>query len=72
VFITHAVDDELVKVGNSLEFAAALEQQQVPVKLFLYSHGGHGFGVHNKSAQVQWIDECISWILQGAGMTVVR
>lgn len=72
VFITHAVDDDLVKVENSLLFAAALEQQQVPVKLFLYSKGGHGFGVKNKTAPVQWIDACISWILQGAGAPAVR
>ncbi|MBV7531428.1 alpha/beta hydrolase [Chitinophaga sp. sic0106] len=61
-FIVHAVDDQIVKVGNSLCFVAAMEQQQVPVKFFVYTKGGHGFGVNNNTAAIQWIDPCISWI----------
>ena len=48
--------------GNTLYFEAALLQHHVPVQLFLYAHGGHAFGIHNTTAQVQWIDDCISWI----------
>ena len=61
-FITHAIDDPVVKVANTLHFAAALEQHHVPVKLFIYAKGGHGFGVDNDKASVQWIDPCIQWI----------
>jgi alpha-L-rhamnosidase len=61
-FITHAIDDTVVKVANSLSFAAALEQKHVPVKLFLYPRGGHGFGIYNETAPTQWIDSCIEWI----------
>lgn len=62
-FITAALDDDGVKVQNSLLLEAALRQQKVPVRMFLYSKGGHGFGVYNKTATVQWIDPCIRWIL---------
>ena len=63
-FIVHAIDDQSVKVQNSLYFEAALLQHNVPVQLFLYAHGGHGFGISNKTATVQWIDGCIDWIKQ--------
>lgn len=61
-FITHAIDDPGVPVQNSLYFDAALLQHHVPVELFLYAHGGHAFDIENRSAQVQWIDNCIAWM----------
>jgi acetyl esterase/lipase len=61
-FITHAMDDPGVPVNNSLYFDAALLQHHVPVRLFLYAHGGHAFDIENQSAKVQWIDDCIDWI----------
>lgn len=63
-YITHGMDDKVVKVANSLYFSAALRQHHVPVELFLYEKGKHGYGVDNKQATVQWIDDCIQWILQ--------
>jgi len=61
-FITHAMDDPGVSVKNSLYFEAALLQHHVPVKLFLYAHGGHGYTINNKTAKVQWTDACIDWL----------
>jgi acetyl esterase/lipase len=61
-FIAHAIDDDIVKVENSLYFAAALQQSQVSVKLFLYAKGGHAFGIFNRQAYVQWINTCMEWI----------
>jgi len=63
-YITHGMDDQGVKVANSLYFAAALKQHHVPVELFLYTHGAHGYGVYNKQAETQWIDDCINWIIK--------
>ncbi|OOQ56766.1 alpha/beta hydrolase [Mucilaginibacter pedocola] len=63
-YITHGMDDSGVKVANSLYFAAALKQHHVPVELFLYAKGEHGYGAYNKAAQTQWIDDCINWILK--------
>lgn len=62
-FITHAVDDEVVKVQNSLVFIAALQQKNIPVESFFYAKGGHGFGMYNSTAEVDWIDACINWLL---------
>ncbi|MBV8252110.1 MAG: alpha/beta hydrolase [Chitinophaga sp.] len=69
VFIVHAMDDREVKVANSLYFTAALEQHHIPVKLFLYTNGGHGFGVDNRTATAQWIDPCLIWIKDTAAQT---
>ncbi|PBQ31346.1 alpha/beta hydrolase [Sphingobacteriaceae bacterium] len=61
-FIVHAIDDKGVKVENSLYFIAALKKYKVPVEVFLYAKGGHGFGILNKTTPVNWIDDCIRWI----------
>lgn len=63
-FITHAVDDDAVKVQNSLVFIAGLQQNKVPVESFFYTNGGHGFGMDNSTSTIQWIDSCIDWILK--------
>lgn len=65
-FIVAAVDDDVVKVQNSLYLEAALRQYKVPVRMFLYAKGVHGFGANNKTASVQWTEPCIKWILSGA------
>jgi len=61
-YITSGMDDKVVDVKNCLYFSAALRQKGVPVELFLYEKGKHGYGIFNKEAQLQWIDDCISWI----------
>lgn len=61
-FIIHALDDNTVKIDNSILFIAALQQAGVEVKPFFYTKGGHGFGINNTTAKVQWISECIEWI----------
>lgn len=61
-YLTSGLDDKTVDVRNSLYFAAALRQHRVPVELFLYAKGRHGYGVHNNEAEAQWIDDCIEWI----------
>ncbi len=61
-FIVHSIDDGEVKVENSLYFEAALRQHHVPVEMFLYAKGGHGFGIDNEAASVQWTGPCIKWI----------
>lgn len=61
-YLTSGMDDKIVDVKNSLYFAAALKQHHVPVELFLYEQGYHGYGVNNRQSKVQWIDDCIDWI----------
>jgi len=62
-YITSGMDDKVVDVKNSLYFAAALKQNHVPVELFLYEKGRHGYGVNNNLAKVQWIEDCIATYL---------
>jgi acetyl esterase/lipase len=65
-FIIAAVDDDVVKIQNSLYLEAALRQHRVPVKMFIYAKGGHGFGVdHIKNVSVRWTEPCFKWILSG-------
>lgn len=61
-YLTSGMDDRIVDVKNTLYFAAALKQHHVSVELFLYEKGYHGYGVNNRQAKVQWIDDCIEWI----------
>ena len=60
-FLLHAKDDP-VKVENSLAFAAALTKAHVPVELYLYEKGGHGYGMYNKSSSVRWMDLVQQWL----------
>lgn len=63
-FVTHAVDDDVVKVQNSILFIAALQKNKVPVESFFYAKGGHGYGMNNPTGEVDWIDNCIQWLLK--------
>jgi acetyl esterase/lipase len=63
-FLIHAMDDTVVPVENSLLFMAALQQHKVPVELFLYSHGGHGFGLDNAQKETDWFNSCLKWLKQ--------
>ncbi|GAB3417606.1 alpha/beta hydrolase [Niabella aquatica] len=72
-FLVSAIDDEVVKVQNSLYFEAALRQHRVPVRMFLYAKGGHGFGVdHIKDVAVQWTEPCFKWILSEKWNTKIK
>lgn len=62
-FVTHAVDDPVVDVRNSILFIAALQQNRIPVESFFYATGGHGYGMDNPRAEEEWIGPCIQWIL---------
>lgn len=62
-FLVHAKDDPL-KVENSLLFADALKKHGVPVEMYLYEKGGHGFGMYNKSSSVLWMDLVQSWLIR--------
>ena len=61
-FLVHAKDDEVVKVENSLVFADALRKYHIPVEVYLYEHGGHGFGLHNRTSNVDWLTLAITWM----------
>jgi dipeptidyl aminopeptidase/acylaminoacyl peptidase len=51
-----------VKVENSLIFAAALKQHNVPAEIYIYEKGGHGYGMYNKTSTVRWMDLVEEWM----------
>jgi len=61
-YLVAAKDDDVVKVANTLDFAEALRQHHVPVEVYLYEHGGHGFGLHNRTSDVDWLSLVAEWM----------
>ncbi|HEY1021648.1 MAG TPA: alpha/beta hydrolase, partial [Flavisolibacter sp.] len=57
-YLTHATDDALVDVANSLVYYDALRQQKVPVEMHLFQQGGHGFIFR----QPDWMDPLFLWL----------
>ena len=50
-FLVHAGDDGAVPIENSIRFHQACIKNKVPVEMHLYPHGGHGFGMNNKTTE---------------------
>lgn len=61
-FLVHAADDKVVNCENSINFFLALKKNDVPAELHIYAKGGHGFGLHNKSTEDQWLVRAITWL----------
>ncbi|MEP7277339.1 MAG: alpha/beta hydrolase [Bacteroidota bacterium] len=61
-FLVHAKDDGTVKVQNSIAFYDALKKNGVPAEIHFYEHGGHGFGLHNKTSPDNWMDWLKAWM----------
>jgi len=47
---------------NSIMFYQALLKHHVPAELHLYEHSGHGFGMHLKNTQEDWMGRCFHWM----------
>jgi len=39
-----------------------LQQNGVPTEMHIYPHGGHGFGLHNKTTSDSWFDRLKTWL----------
>jgi acetyl esterase/lipase len=64
-FVWHTVEDKAVKVENSLDFAAALQKNNVPFDLHIYQKGRHGIGLADKPpfANVHpWAKDLVFWL----------
>lgn len=59
-YITHAGDDKLVDVDNSVTFFEALRHHNVPVELHIYPKGGHGFVLSQKTEE--WMMPIFKWL----------
>lgn len=63
VFLIHADDDKSVPPQNSILFYLALKKNKVPASLFIYDHGGHGFGMAAADPVLnQWPGLCVQWL----------
>lgn len=59
-FITHASDDVVVPVANSLVFYEALQRNHILSELHIYAKGGHGY--LKVPAFDEWFGRCLHWM----------
>ncbi len=62
VFLVHASDDGGVPVQNSLLYYEACVKNKVPAEMHIYTAGGHGFGMYNKTTEDRWMDRLLNWL----------
>jgi acetyl esterase/lipase len=62
VFFVHAKDDKTVPYENSVLMNEALKQNKVDTDIYLYEKGGHGFGLINKTSDVDWFNLLADWM----------
>ncbi|TCD12547.1 alpha/beta hydrolase [Pedobacter frigidisoli] len=61
-FLVHAKDDKTVLVANSILMNEALKKHHVDTDIYLYENGGHGFGLINKTSDVDWFNLLATWL----------
>jgi enterochelin esterase-like enzyme/acetyl esterase/lipase len=62
-FLVHSMDDGAVSVQNSIGYAMALKQFNVPCELHLYQTGGHGYGLgRSENTESTWPEACRKWL----------
>lgn len=61
-FFVHALNDDAVKVMNSIVFYEALQKRSIPTEMYLYEKGGHGFGMNNPTSSEKWMDWLKIWM----------
>lgn len=57
-YITHAADDALVDVDNSIAYFETLRHHHVSVELHVYPKGGHGFIFRHRG----WMEPLLAWM----------
>lgn len=62
-FLWHTADDASVPIENSLAFAIALKEKNVPFELHVYPQGPHGLGLAPKFPNIaSWFELCCVWL----------
>jgi acetyl esterase/lipase len=64
-FLWHTVEDPVVEVENSVDFAMVLRRAGVPFELHIYEKGRHGIGLAEGHP---WTVECARWMGETFGM----
>jgi len=63
-FIVQSMDDNVVPVENSINYALALKKYHIPCELHLYETGGHGYGLgRSHDTESSWPDACKRWLI---------
>jgi acetyl esterase/lipase len=65
-WLTHAGDDKLVTVGNSIRFYEALIKNKVSAEMHLYPKGNHGFVLNQPTEE--WMQPLFSWMQKNGWM----
>jgi acetyl esterase/lipase len=61
-FLWHTVEDKVVPVENSLQFAAAMRRAGVPFSLHIYENGAHGLGFGRPDRPAPpWGEQLLYW-----------
>lgn len=66
-FMVHSMDDGVVPVENSIDYALAMKENHVPCELHLYQQGGHGYGLglelgRSDKTESTWTEACRKWL----------
>ena len=62
-FLVQSIDDNVVPVRNSIDYALALKKYDIPCELHLYERGGHGYGLgRTKDTESSWPEACRKWL----------
>lgn len=71
-FLWHTVEDGSVPVENTLLYAQALRNKDIPFEMHIYPDGGHGLSLCNEEtaeqlSQIQphvggWVQQCLEWM----------
>ena len=61
-YLTHAADDKLVDVDNSIVYFEKLRHLKVPVEMHIYPKGDHGFIFRHPG----WMDPLFAWMKQNS------
>lgn len=63
VLLIHSDDDKTVPLFNSVAFYEAAKKNKVPASLYVFDHGGHGYGMAvTDSVLNRWPALCIQWL----------
>ena len=62
-FIWHTATDSVVDVTNSLLYAQALREEDIPFEMHIYPMGEHGLGLaENEEYVAKWSDNLMAWL----------
>lgn len=61
-FLVHAGDDTSVPVKNSIVYYEALLKHKIYSNMIIYPHGGHGFGMNNKTTEDKYMLSLKNWL----------